>query len=53
MGPPAGGDPIGVLILIAGVVITIAAIALAIKFTFWPGETDLNHPKYRILRNDR
>lgn len=53
MGPPAGGDPLGVAMLIVGALITIASFALAIKFTLWPGESDASHPKYSILRDDR
>ena len=53
MGAPAGGDAIGVAMLILGALVTIGSFALAIKFTLWPGETEADHPKYLILRDDR
>jgi len=37
MGAPAGGDAIGVAMLILGALVTIGSFALAIKFTLWPG----------------
>jgi hypothetical protein len=53
MSAPAGGDPLGIAMLVVGVLVTIVSFALAIKFTFRPGETSAAHPKYLILRNDR
>lgn len=53
MTPPAGGDPFGILVVIAGAVATVTSIVLAIRWTAWPGETDDDHPKWQILRPDR
>ena len=52
MGPPAGGDPIGLLVVIVGVIVTLWTIVFAIRVSIWPGETDPRHPKYLILRDD-
>lgn len=53
MGPPAGGDPIGLVIVVVGVLVTLWIIVLAIRASIWPGETDPNHAKYLILKDDR
>jgi hypothetical protein len=53
MGPPAGGDLWGTLVVIAGALVTALAFVLAFRATFWPGETTPDHPKNLILRDDR
>jgi hypothetical protein len=53
MGPPAGGDPIGLAIIIVGVVVTLWTVVFAIRASVWPGESDPRHPKYLILKDDR
>jgi hypothetical protein len=53
MGPPAGGDPAGLAIVIAGIIVTIFTIVVAVRASLHPGETDPLHPKYSILRDDR
>jgi hypothetical protein len=46
------GDPIGMIIVIIGTIATVLAFVIAIRATFWPGETDPNHPKNIIFRED-
>ena len=53
MAPPAGGDVLGTLVVIAGALVTVLAFVLAFRATFWPGETAPDHPKNIILRDDR
>jgi len=53
MGPPAGGDLLGTLVVIAGALVTVLAFVLAFRATLWPGETAPDHPKNLILRDDR
>jgi hypothetical protein len=53
MGPPAGGDIPGTIVVIAGAIVTLVAFALAFRATFWPGETAPDHPKNLIFRDDR
>jgi hypothetical protein len=53
MGPPPGGDILGMLVVIVGAIGTLLTFALAFRLTFWPGETAPNHPKNRILKDDR
>ena len=53
MGPPAGGDLLGTIVLAMGALVTFLTFVLAIRATFWPGETDPDHPKRSILRDDR
>lgn len=53
MGPPSGGDPAGMIIVVAGAVITLVAFALAIRATMSPGERNEAHPKNLILHEDR
>jgi hypothetical protein len=53
MGPPAGGDIFGTLIVVAGVLGTLFAFALAFRTTLRPGETAPDHPKNIIFRDDR
>jgi hypothetical protein len=52
MQPPAH-DVFGWIVVWLGVVLTAVVIVAAIYWTIWPGETDPNHPKNMILRNDR
>lgn len=53
MGPPPGGDPAGLAIVIAGIIVTVFTIVAAIRASLCPGETDPLHPKHSILRHDR
>jgi hypothetical protein len=53
MGPPAGGDPFGWIVVIVGTAILLYSSFLAIKATIRPGETDPDHPKNVILQEDR
>lgn len=53
MAPPAGGDLLGSAIVVLGALATAVSFALAIRATFWPGETKPEHPKRSILRIDR
>lgn len=53
MAPPPGGDPFGTLMVIGGAVILLYSGFRAIKATIRPGETDPEHPKNVILRDDR
>ena len=46
-------DPIGAIIVVLGAIATALAFALAFRATVWPGETELDHPKRAILREDR
>ena len=50
---PASGDPLGTVVVIVGALATLAAFALAFRATLWPGETAHDHPKRRILEDDR
>jgi hypothetical protein len=52
MGPPAGGDVFGTIVVVAGVVMTLYAFIIAIRATLWPGETAPDHPKHIIFKND-
>jgi hypothetical protein len=53
MGPPAGGDMLGTIVVVAGAIATLASFVLALRATLWPGETALDHPKHLIFRDDR
>ncbi len=53
MGPPAGGDLLGTVVVIAGALATLYAFVLAFRATLWPGETAPTHPKYLIFKDDR
>ena len=53
MGPPPGGDPIGMTITIVGVIILAVSFGLGIYFTVRPGKHPPDHPMYAILRDDR
>ena len=44
---------IGWIIVIAGVAATLWTIAAATYWTIFPGETEPDHPKRIILRDDR
>jgi hypothetical protein len=52
MQPPAH-DPFGWIVVIIGAILSGVVIVLAIYWTIRPGETDPNHPKRMIFRNDR
>jgi hypothetical protein len=41
------------VILVVFGVATVACFAAAIRMLLKPGETDPDHPKYRILHDDR
>jgi hypothetical protein len=53
MGPPAGGDLLGTVVVVTGALATAFAFALAFRATLWPGETAAGHPKRIILEDDR
>jgi hypothetical protein len=53
MGLPAGNDPLGTAVVAIGSIVTLLAFALALRWTLWPGESSLDHPKRSILRDDR
>ena len=53
MGPPAGGDSLGTIVVIAGALATAMTFVLAFRATLWPGETAADHPKRIILEDDR
>ncbi len=53
MGPPAGGDVLGTLVVIAGTIATVYAFVVAVRTTFRPGEIEPSHPKQLILKDDR
>jgi hypothetical protein len=53
MGPPAGGDLLGTIIVIAGAIVTLYTFVVAARTTFRPGETEDTHPKLLILKDDR
>ena len=46
-------DPLGVAVVVLGAVATVVAFVLAVRMTVWPGESDPEHPKRAILREDR
>jgi hypothetical protein len=53
MAPPAGGDPLGTIVVVLGAVATLYAFIVAVRTTIRPGETDAAHPKRLILKDDR
>ena len=53
MGPPQGGDILGTIVVVAGLIVTVLAFALAFRATMWPGETAPDHPKNIIFKDDR
>ncbi len=46
-------DPLGMFVVLAGAAGTLWAFVLAFRLTLWPGETEPDHPKHLILREDR
>jgi hypothetical protein len=53
MGPPAGGDLLGTIVVIVGAILTLYTFVLAVRTTFRPGENDDAHPKMLIFKDDR
>jgi NADH:ubiquinone oxidoreductase subunit 6 (subunit J) len=53
MGPPAGGDLLGTIVVIVGAIATLYAFVVAVRTTFRPGETEAGHPKLLIFKDDR
>jgi hypothetical protein len=53
MEPPAGGDIFGTVVVIVGVLATIYAFVVAVRWTISPGENAADHPKHLILKDDR
>lgn len=50
--PPAH-DPLGWVVIALGALATAWTIGAAIYWTVRPGERDPQHPKHRILKDDR
>ncbi len=50
---PTHGDALGWIVVVAGAVATLWTIGAALYWTFQPGETNPDHPKYLILKDDR
>lgn len=50
---PAHGDVLGWIVVIAGSLATLWTIAAAVYWMLRPGETDPEHPKNLILKDDR
>lgn len=46
-------DPIGLAVVVVGSIGTLWAFVLAFRMTLWPGETEPDHPKNVIMRQDR
>jgi hypothetical protein len=46
-------DPFGTIVVVLGALGTALAFGLAFRLTVWPGETEPDHPKHVILREDR
>lgn len=46
-------DPAGWIIALGGAFLTLWTIGFAVVATIAPGETDPNHPKLLILKDDR
>lgn len=44
---------IGWIIVASGCAATLWTVGAAIYWMVWPGETDLDHPKRIVLRQDR
>jgi hypothetical protein len=53
MGPPPQGDPFGLVVVVVGALATVWTIVFAVRASIWPGETDPEHPKYLIFKDDR
>jgi hypothetical protein len=45
-------DPVGIAIVVGGVIATVASFVLAFRMMIWPGETSPDHPKFEIFRED-
>lgn len=50
---PAHGDVLGWIVVIGGSLATLWTIAAAVYWTLRPGETNPQHPKNLILKDDR
>jgi hypothetical protein len=46
-------DPVGIAIVVAGAIVTLWAYIFTGRCLQSPGESNLDHPKYSILRDDR
>jgi hypothetical protein len=46
-------DPFGIAIVIAGAIVTLWVYYFTGRCFESPGESNLDHPKYSILRDDR
>jgi hypothetical protein len=47
------GDPLGMAIVVAGAILTVWAYYFTARCLQSPGESNPDHPKYSILRDDR
>lgn len=47
------GDPLGIVVVVAGAIATAWTFVLAFRLTIRPGEHEPDHPKRTILREDR
>ncbi|MBV8639377.1 MAG: hypothetical protein JO322_14955 [Candidatus Eremiobacteraeota bacterium] len=50
---PVRGDILGWIVVIVGTLATIWTIAATVYWTIRPGETNPDHPKNLILKDDR
>ncbi|MEO9169544.1 MAG: hypothetical protein ABI282_05660 [Candidatus Baltobacteraceae bacterium] len=50
---PQGSDPIGWLVVVIGTIATLWTIAASIYWVVRPGETNADHPKNLVLKDDR
>jgi len=53
MGPPAGGDVLGTIVVVVGAILTLYTFVVAVRTTFRPGEREDAHPKRLIFKDDR
>jgi hypothetical protein len=53
MVPPAGGDPLGTIVVMLGILATGYAFFVAIRITIRPGESGDEHPKRLIFKDGR
>ena len=53
MGPPPGGDLLGTIVVIVGAILTLYTFVLAVRTTVRPGETESEHPKLLIFKDNR
>lgn len=53
MGPPAGGDILGTIVVIVGAILTLYTFVVAVRTSIRPGETEDAHPKLLIFKDDR